>query len=425
MNQPLDAPLKTLTNALLIGTYRSSSDKLLAEEHLKELHRLCDTFGLIVAKTVLCPIKKIDGGTYLGKGKLEELSNLAEELSIGVFLFDDEITPHQQRNLESAWKKPVLDRTELILEVFAQRAKTKEARLQIELAQVKYQFPRLKRLWTHLSRQSSGGGFVKGEGEKQIELDRRMLRRKVEQLKKEIEEVIAQRQTQRIARKRAGIPSFALVGYTNVGKSSLMKALTDADVFVEDKLFATLDTTTRKYTLPNKQEILLVDTVGFIRKIPHTLVAAFKSTLEEVLYTDILLHIIDVSHPMAEQQAEATCQVLKELGAEHYPTLTILNKIDACPHPEWVHKFRLKYPKTVVVSAVTKEGLEELARMMMEEVTKLRAMVKVRIPQSRYDLISELMREGRIECCEYEDNDVLLTMEIPRSLQYKVKEFLL
>ncbi|MBI3236413.1 MAG: GTPase HflX [Chlamydiales bacterium] len=265
---------------------------------------------------------------------------------------------------------------------------------------------------------------LKGEGEKQIEIDRRILRRRIDRLKKEIEDIILQRQTQRSLRKRTSIPTFAIVGYTNVGKSTLLRSLTEADVLVEDQLFATLDTTTRKFQLPNRQEILLIDTVGFIRKIPHTLVAAFKSTLEEAIHTDILLHMIDVSHPLAESQAEDTMLVLKELGAEDRPMITIFNKIDQCADPLIMTKLRLKYKKTVAISALSKEGFDDLLSKMMEEIALLRKTIKVRIPQSHYALVGELMREGKVLQCEYEENDVLIEAQIPAVLEHKVHPFL-
>jgi GTP-binding protein HflX len=282
-------------------------------------------------------------------------------------------------------------------------------------------------MWTHLSRQSASGGgaHLKGEGEQQIEIDRRLLRTRIERLKSEIETVAKQRQTQRTLRVRTGIPTFAIVGYTNAGKSTLLNALTQADVLVENKLFATLDTTTRKFTLPNHQEILLIDTVGFIRKIPHTLVTAFKSTLEEAVHTDILLHLIDVSHHKAEEQAEETMKVLKELGAEERPIITVLNKIDQCDNPNVIAKFRVMYPKTVAVSALNGTGFEDLMEMMMQEVSLLRKQVFCRIPQSEYALVSELMREGRVISCEYEENDILIKLEIPGRLEYKVVPFLI
>ncbi len=424
--QPFE--LKAMKNALLVGAYRSGTDKEVCEEYLKELERLCETYGLKAVGKFACSIKKLESGTYLGTGKLEELKTAAKELEADVVIFDDEISPHQQRNLEKFFMRPVIDRTELIIEVFAQRAQTREARLQIELAKVRYQFPRLRRLWTHLSRQratAGGGAYLKGEGEKQIEIDRRILRKQIDRLNDEIERVVEQRRTQRSLRGRTGIPTFAIVGYTNAGKSTLLNALTQADVLVEDKLFATLDTTTRKFVLPNRQEILLIDTVGFIRKIPHTLVAAFKSTLEEAVHTDILIHLIDVSHPMAEAQAEESMVVLKELGAENHPMITVLNKIDQCPHPAIVAKFRVKYPKTVAISALQGTGIDDLLGLMVKEISLLRKIISARIPQSHYAIVSELMREGRVIECEYEENDILIKVEIPAHLEHKVQPFLI
>lgn len=416
--------LKRFRTALLIATYPSGKDRKLCDEYLEELARLCETFGLEPIEKIGCPIRKIEAATFLGEGKIEEIVTRANEIKADVILFDDEITPHQQRNLEKLFGRPVIDRTELIIEVFAQRAQTKEARLQVELARVRYQLPRLKRLWTHLERQvSGGGGFLKGPGEKQIELDRRMAKERIVRLQKEIKEVAAQREVQRSARLRAGIPTFAIVGYTNAGKSTLLKALTKADVLVEDKLFATLDTTTRKFTLPNKQEILLIDTVGFIRKIPHHLVAAFKSTLEEAIHTDILLHLIDVTAPNPEQQAEATYAVLKELGALDQPVITVLNKVDACTHPGILHRLRIKYPKTVQISALTGDGFQELTELMTQAISSLRKRVKLRIPQTHYALVSQLMRQGRVIQCDYEENDILLEIEIPSQLEHKVEQF--
>lgn len=416
--------LKRFKTALLIATYSPGADRALCEEFLNELERLCETFGLQVVDKIPCSIRKIDAATFLGEGKIDELVAKAEKAGAEVIIFDDEISPQQQRNLEKIFQKPVIDRTELIIEVFAQRAQTNEARLQIELAKIRYQIPRLKRLWTHLERQAGGGGFMGGPGEKQIELDKRMLKHRMIRLEKEIKAVAAKREVQRSLRLRTGVPTFAIVGYTNAGKSTLLKALTKAEVLVEDKLFATLDTTTRKFILPNKQEILLVDTVGFIRKIPHTLVAAFKSTLEEAVHTDILLHLIDVSSTNPEQQAEATHEVLKELHALDHPIITVLNKIDQCENPLVLQKLRIKYLKTVEISALHGTGFDRLMEMMMQEVSNLRKRVKLRIPQSHYALVSELMREGRVIQSEYEENDILLIIEIPAALEYKISQFI-
>lgn len=433
MSEEIEKPLTTpefreRKKALLVGVYEGASEKESCLLHLDELGRLCDTYGLPYAEKIAVPLKKVDAGTYLGSGKVEELAKKAKELGVDMILLDNEISPKQQRNLEEAFQCAVSDRTELILEVFAKAAQTREARLQIQLAQMRYQFPRLKRLWTHLSRQKTGGGgggHLKGEGEKQIEIDRRLVRMRIHRLEQEIEEVRAVRATKRQARIRSGIPTFAIVGYTNSGKSTLLKALTDAEVLVEDKLFATLDTKSRKFLLPNNQEILLVDTVGFIRKIPHTLVAAFRSTLEEAVFTDILLHLVDVSSPMALEQASETHKVLEELGAKHRPIITVLNKVDACTDPSIITKLCIKYAKTVQISALHKTGFDQLLKQMMEQIKELRTIVRLRVPQSDYAFIGELQRVGRILSQEYEENDVLLEAEVPREFAYKVEPYLI
>jgi GTP-binding protein HflX len=278
-----------------------------------------------------------------------------------------------------------------------------------------------------LHRQRSGGasgGAVKGEGEKQIELDRRIIRRQIDKLRDELDAVKKQRQTQHRLRERTRIPTFAIIGYTNVGKSTLLRALTDADILVEDKLFATLDPTTRKFVLPNKQAILLIDTVGFIRKIPHLLVASFKSTLEEAVDADILLHLVDVSSPHAEMQAEATYDVLKELGAAKHPIVTVLNKIDQVQNRLMIQRMRIKYPKIVEISALNKMGFDELLGQMIREISTLRKVVKLRVPQSHYALVAEVMKEGKVITCEYEENDILLEIEIPHHLERKVSHFI-
>lgn len=416
--------------ALLVSAYQGPMKKPICEEHLDELSLLAETYGIEVIGKEPCNTRQFDAATFITKGKLEEMVQKAKDLQADLVIFDDEISLAQQRNLEEAFGKSVMDRTEVILGVFAQRAQTKEARLQIELARVKYEAPRLKRLWTHLSRQAGtgsagGGAYLKGEGEKQIEIDRRILKRKIDQLQKELEEVKANRETLRISRIKSEIPVFAIIGYTNAGKSTLLNALTDAGVFVENKLFATLDTTTRKFTLPNNQDVLLVDTVGFIRKLPHLLVAAFKSTLEEALEADILLHLVDVSHPMAEEQAQTTYEVLKELGAGQKPIITVLNKIDACEHSSIINRIRMSYPKNVLISALTHQGFDELQEKMIQELQKQRKLVQMRIPQSDYATVSEVMRLGNVIDQDYEENDVLLKVDIPSSLVGKLSRYII
>ena len=423
----VQAELKELTRAFLVGVFPAGGSRKICEEYIKELERLCDTFGFEVVGTMVAPLRKMDPAMLLGKGKVEELMEQVEQTEAQVVVFDDEIFPRQQRNLEKHFKRPVIDRTELIIEVFAQRALTREARLQVELAKCRYQLPRLKRMWTHLSRQAAVGGkagaYLKGEGEKQLEIDKRLVQKRIDQLNKAIALVRRQRETQRRQRLRSHIPAFAIVGYTNAGKSTLLRTLTQADVFIEDKLFATLDTTTRKFTLPSLQEVLLIDTVGFIRKIPHTLVAAFKSTLEEVLYTDVLLLLIDISHPMAEQQAEETHKVLEELGAKDKLMITVLNKIDACPDPTLVHKFRVKYPRCVAISALKGTGLDQLIERIGDVLKELRMHFCLRIPQSHYGVVSELSRFGKVILQEYEGNDILLEIELPKELEHKALPF--
>ncbi len=413
--------------ALLVSVYKGADMLGVCEEHLEELEFLCETYGLEVLRKVPCQIRKFSASTFITSGKLEELIQVAAEVNANVVVFDDEIAPSQQRNLEKAFSIPVIDRTKVILGVFAQRAHTKEAQLQVELAEFQYQAPRLKRMWTHLSRQKAtagGGAYLKGKGEKQIEIDRRFLRKRMGHLRKEIEEVKAHRDTQRSMREKSGIPVFAIVGYTNAGKSTLLNALTDAGIFVEDKLFATLDTTTRKFTLENHQDVLLIDTVGFIRKLPHLVVAAFRSTLEEAVQADFLLHLIDASHPMAEEQAAATFEVLKELGAKDKPIITVLNKIDLCENKSMISRLRIKYPKNVQISALKHIGFDNLIEMMEEELSKQRKVLSLRIPQSDYTIVSEIVRSGNILSQDYEGNDVLLRVDLPTIMAERLKKYI-
>lgn len=421
------------TKALIVGVYKKPTDRLMTLEHLQELKLLAETQNIPVVAEMCLSIRTMVAATFLGEGKLQEIQDKIVAEGVTLLIFDDEISPSQQRNLERLFKIPVIDRTEVILGVFAMRAKSREAKLQVELAEVKYQLPRLKRLWTHLSRQSgggggaSGGGYLKGEGEKQIEIDRRLLKKRVERLEGEIIEVKAYRQTQRALRERTGIPVVAIVGYTNAGKSTLMNLLTHADVYVEDKLFATLDTTTRKYTLFNNQEVLFIDTVGFIRKLPHLLVAAFKSTLEEAVHADLILHVIDASHPNAFEQMETTLHVLKELEAEDIPIITVLNKIDIVQAQEdqsLYQRLRFVHPRTQEISAIENRGIRELEEEIVRKLQDRRARLKLRVPQSEYHVLAEAIRLGKIIRQEYEENDVLLELEIPTPSVFRFKHYL-
>ncbi|MFZ4672742.1 GTPase HflX [bacterium] len=416
----------SLKKALLVGPFSGASAKQACLDSLEELKALGETYGFTEFGFEPCPIKKVEAATYIGEGKVEEIHERMVAEGYDCMIFDEEISPNQQRNIEAILKKPVIDRTGLIIEVFAQRAHSKEARLQVESAKIRYELPRLKRLWTHLSRQrtgggggSGGGGYLKGEGEKQIEIDRRILDRRLVMVEQEIKEVRAHRALQRQQRLRTHVPAFAIVGYTNAGKSSLLNSLTDAGVLSEDKLFATLDTTTRRFQLPNHQNVLLIDTVGFIRKLPHKLVDAFRSTLEESVYTDILLHVVDASHPEALEHATESIRVLEEIGAKDKPIITVINKADKVEDKKNLEELRYRYPDTVVISTITKQGYDELFRLMIEKIQSLRKVMELRIPQSHYHVASELMQEGRVLETEYEGNDILLTIEIPQSLEYK------
>ena len=411
------------SRALLVGVYRTSAEEHQAQDHLKELDLLAQTLRVPVASSWCTLARNLSAATFLSSGKVSHLRSEISSSGANLVIFDDEISPGQQRNLEEALKVPVMDRTEVILGVFASRAQTREAKLQIEMAQIKYASPRLKRMWLHLSRQAgggggaTGGGYLRGKGEKQIEMDRRALKRRLEHLQEELRGVSRYRQTQRHQRERAAIPVFAIVGYTNAGKSTLMNRMTGAHVLVEDKLFATLDTTTRQCVLPNNQPVLLTDTVGFIRKLPHMLIAAFRSTLEESVEADVLLHLIDSSHPLALEQAKTTIEVLSELNAKDRPVITVINKIDLAEQDSrqiaTIQKLRISYPKSVQISATTGEGLSALFEEMMAALTNRRRRLFLRIPQSEYRLVAEAVREGTVFSQNYDENDVLIDVELP------------
>ncbi|MBN4066775.1 GTPase HflX [Simkania negevensis] len=411
-------------NAILVGIYNKNTSKEQCKEHLDELELLGETFGVHTASRIVASLRTPDPSTFYGKGKVEEIEKTIATLKCDIVLLDQDISPSQQRNLEQILKHPVMDRTEVILNVFAQRAHTKEAHLQVALARAQYERPRLKRLWTHLSRQRGGGVYLKGEGEKQLEIDKRLIDQRIEKLKSALEEVKLYRETQRHSRLKAEIPTFAIIGYTNAGKSTLLNAIAQADVYTEDKLFATLDTTTRKATLSNKQEVLIIDTVGFIRKLPHQLVAAFKSTLEESLYADILLHVVDAAHPAALEHIDTTMEVLKELGAADKPMITILNKNDLCAEGMGITRLKLKLPRPVQLSALKKSGFDELEQRMIEELSKNRTTLKLRIPQSQYHLVSTLIRKGNVHYQDYEDNDIVMRVEMPNFMLSQVEPYL-
>ena len=325
--------------AVLVGIITQEQDEAKVNEYLDELAFLADTAGAIPVKRFTQKIDKPNGATFLGTGKIKEVAEFVEQNEVNLVIFDDELTPTQLRNLENMFKARVLDRTNLILDIFAQRAQTAHAKVQVELAQYQYLLPRLTRMWTHLERQRGGIG-MRGPGETQIETDRRIILDKISHLKEQLEKIDKQMATQR--KNRGQMVRIALVGYTNVGKSTIMNMLSKSDVFAENKLFATLDTTVRKVVIGNLP-FLLSDTVGFIRKLPHNLVESFKSTLDEVREADILLHVVDISHPNFEEQIDVVNRTLQEIGAQNIPTYVVFNKVDNY-HYEPLDEFDLVQP---------------------------------------------------------------------------------
>jgi GTP-binding protein HflX len=397
------------------------------EDSLSELALLADTAGLEVVGELTQKLDRPYVETYIGPGKVEELKALAEETLSQVIVFDDELSPRHQRELELALgtKVRVLDRTALILDIFAQHAHTSEGMLQVELAQYEYFLPRLTGQWTHLARQAGGGGGrtgatggvgLRGPGETQLEVDRRAIRTRIAHLRRELEKVRAHRMRYRAQRKRARIPTVALVGYTNAGKSTLLNRIAKADVYTANQLFATLDPTTRRVELPTGYQALFTDTVGFIQKLPTTLVAAFHATLEEISEADLLLHVVDISHPNALNQFQSVQGTLEEIGAGHIPTVTALNKIDRLGHPEAARETVRNYPKAVAISAKRAIGLSELLTLIKQELYERYQPILVRLPYRQGGLISLFHETGQVERLEHERSGVLMQGRIPGRL---------
>lgn len=393
--------------AVLVGAFTRDESEAEAGSLLDELAELVTTLGIPIVGRRLVHHREPHARYLTGSGKAAEVVAWAASLEADVLIFDNELTPSQQRNWESLAGLLVIDRQEVILDIFASRAHTHEARLQVDLARMEYSLPRLVRAWTHLGKQGGGIGS-KGEGESQLEQDKRKIRGQIDRLKRDLDAVKRQRATQRKDRKRAPVPNAAIVGYTNAGKSSLLHALTGADVFIEDKLFATLDTTTRKIALPNHQPLLLTDTVGFVRKLPHGLVEAFNATLEEAVMADFLIHVLDVSQPEVMEFYETTRNVLAELGADSQRTLIVFNKIDRLSDTAPLTGLRNLFPDAHFVSIKTGAGMKELVSRIGEFVADDLVTLELRIPQSRADLVARLHREADVRHSAYEGNDVLL-----------------
>jgi len=420
--------------AFLMGVDWSGNEGLLSlEDSLEELALLADTAGLEVVGQISQRLDSPNPKTFIGSGKVEELKALAEETGAEVIVFDEELSPRHQRELEAIFEDDVrvLDRTALILDIFAQHANTHEGSLQVELAQYEYRLPRLTRAWTHLARQAGGGGGrtgaggvgLRGPGEQQLEADRRDIHRRIANLKGELEKVRQHRGRHRAQRRRSRIPVVALVGYTNAGKSTLLNSLAEADVYVADQLFATLDPTTRRVDLPGGTTALFTDTVGFIQKLPTTLVAAFRATLEEIAEADLLLHVIDVTHPNAHAQAEAVEETLAEIEADHLPVVTVLNKIDRLGDPEAAQEAVAAFPSAVAISALRCQGLEQLLHAVNAKLSEMLTLVEVRLPYEEGALISKFHELGKVDQLEHTPEGAHIRGRLPRRLLASYRPF--
>lgn len=415
--------------ALLIGVNLSSQHDLLSmEDSLEELERLAETAGVVVIGTVTQNLNSPNSKTYIGAGKIEEVEILASELEADLVIFDNELSPRHQRELEKILGESlqVIDRTALILDIFAQHAHTSEGSLQVELAQYEYRLPRLTHAWTHLARQAGGGGGraggvggvgLRGPGETQLEVDRRMITKRIQFIKEELEKVRAHRMRYRERRKKFRIPVVALVGYTNAGKSTLLNQLSDADVYVANQLFATLDPTTRRVDLPGGKSVLFTDTVGFIQKLPTELVAAFRATLEEITEADVLLHVVDITHQNASAQAKSVQETLIDIGAGDIPIVTAFNKVDLLKDPESAIAILDEFSSTYPISALSGLGLNEMLVALEDELFETYLKVDVKLPFKEGHLLSLFHEQGQVQDVTHTGDGVRIQGLIPRRLR--------
>jgi GTP-binding protein HflX len=409
--------------AVLVGAPLKSLSPRIAEEHLEELNRLVDTAGADVVGKLIQRIESPSPKFFLGQGKTEELRDRVKETEATLIVFDDELSPAQGKNLEEFVGTRVMDRAEIILDIFATRARTAEAKMQVELAQLQYLLPRLTRMWAHLSRVRGGIG-MRGPGETQLETDRRMINQKISRLKEELLKVARQRETQR--KGRENIFKAALVGYTNAGKSSLLRALSGADAFVEDRLFATVDAATRLVDLGEGYEALLTDTVGFIRKLPHHLVASFRATLEEALSADLLLHVVDLSHPMWEEQRDVVDEVLEDLGGGKHPMVMVFNKVDRLTHEEqeiWERRAQTLFAQpSVFATSMEAGGTDALRSLLRSRVRDRSREVGIFLPVTGGGMLSEIYREGEVLGREDEGTGINLRVRLPEAVLGRLRQ---
>ena len=406
----------------LVGVELKSRSAADIVESLAELAELATTAGTQIAGQGVQKLAAPVAATFIGPGKAQEFAVFCKANDVDTVIFDDELTPAQTRNLEKIFECKIMDRTALILEIFGQRARTREGKLQIEHAQLEYLLPRLTRYWSHLSRQRGSTGSIGGEGESQLESDRRKIQERLDKIASELEIVRRQRETQRAGRQRSLWPLASIVGYTNAGKSTLLNRLTGASVLAEDKLFATLDPTTRRLRLPTNQNVLLTDTVGFIKKLPHGLVEAFKATLEEVVQADLLVHVVDISHPLAAEQIDAVNDVLLEIGAGEKPVLMVFNKLDRLDGGI-APVMRDKYPHAVSISAKTGEGIEPLLAEIGTQLRPIREFLDLRVPLTEAAVIARLHAVGQVVESRYNGKNARYKVRIPPHLHGEFAAF--
>ncbi len=408
--------------AYLVAVFERPDEEQHCREMLDELEELVRTSGGEIVGKRPVKIRQPQARLLLGRGKAEEIVAEAGQAGANLIVFDDNLSPTQQRNWEQLGQLRTVDRQEVILGIFADRASTREAELQIELAQAEYMLPRLKRAWTHLNRQRGGVGVRGGEGEKQIEIDSRLLRRRIAKLKQELKKVRKQRAEQRKKRQSVPMPNAAIVGYTNAGKSMLLNRLTEADVLVEDKLFATLDPTTRRVSLPDNQTLLLTDTVGFVRKLPHDLVEAFKATLEEAVMADFLVHVVDITSVGNLERMQTTREVLAEIGAAGKESLIVFNKIDIADD-HLVRRARRDNPDALFISAKTGEGIDALVARMADILDANLGALHLCLPPDKYDVLAYLHRAGKVLEQAYESDGIYVTAAVPAKIRSDLEKY--
>lgn len=416
---------KMVERAMLIGIKLPDQVETTTRSLLDELRELVRTLEITIVHEQLVSIRQPQAKYLTGSGKAEELAEAVTKHNCDVLIFDNELQPAQQRNWEKLLNDKVLviDRHEVILDIFGRRAQTREAVLQVELARLEYNLPRLQRAWTHLSRQRGGGSTQRDAGETQLELDQRMVRQQISRVKRELVQVVKHREVQRKKRMTVPVPTCAIVGYTNAGKSSLLNRLTQSSILAEDQLFATLDPTSRRCKLPSGQTLVLTDTVGFVRNLPHRLVDAFKATLEEAVLANLLLHVVDVTNPEVEAHLETTNSVLNELGAGDKVRLIVFNKVDSLWDAQTQTDLALQYQDAFFVSAHSGQGMDDLLREIESILNRSRQQLSFMIPHQRYDLVAKLHREAAVYCERVCDEGIYLEASVPSRLLPSVESY--